>query len=36
MLDPDLGKTPMGYLIYDSSGYMAAQVMRLDKVNCSL
>jgi Lipocalin-like domain len=26
--DPGLGKTPIGYLIYDSSGHMAAQLMR--------
>jgi Lipocalin-like domain len=29
--DPGLGKTPTGYLIYDSSGHMAAQLMRLDR-----
>jgi hypothetical protein len=29
--DPGLGKTPSGYLIYDSSGHMAAQLMRLDR-----
>jgi lipocalin-like protein len=29
--DPGLGKTPRGYLIYDSSGHMAAQLMRLDR-----
>src|SRR5215472_9881338 len=28
--DPGLGKTPTGYLIYDSSGHMAVQLMRLD------
>jgi hypothetical protein len=29
--DPGLGKTPMGYLIYDSSGHMAAQLMKPDR-----
>ena len=29
--DPGLGTTPTGYLIYDSSGHMAAQIMRLDR-----
>jgi hypothetical protein len=29
--DPGLGKTPTGYLIYDSSGHMAAQLMRPDR-----
>jgi hypothetical protein len=29
--DPGLGKTPEGYLIYDSSGHVAAQLMRLDR-----
>ena len=29
--DPGLGTTPSGYLIYDSSGHMAAQLMRLDR-----
>jgi Lipocalin-like domain len=29
--DPGLGKTPTGYLIYDSSGHMAAQLMRTDR-----
>jgi lipocalin-like protein len=29
--DPGLGKTPSGYLIYDSSGHVAAQLMRLDR-----
>jgi hypothetical protein len=29
--DPGLGKTPAGYLIYDSSGHMAAQLMRTDR-----
>lgn len=29
--DPGLGKAPSGYLIYDSSGHMAAQLMRLDR-----
>ena len=29
--DPGLGKTPSGYLIYDSSGHMAAQLMRPDR-----
>lgn len=29
--DPGLGKTPTGYLIYDSSGHMAVQLMRLDR-----
>jgi Lipocalin-like domain len=29
--DPGLGKAPIGYLIYDSSGHMAAQLMRLDR-----
>jgi Lipocalin-like domain len=29
--DPGLGKTPSGYLIYDSSGHIAAQLMRLDR-----
>jgi len=29
--DPGLGKTPVGYLIYDSSGHMAAQLMRPDR-----
>jgi len=31
--DPGLGKTPSGYLIYDSSGHMAAQLMRPDRPN---
>jgi Lipocalin-like domain len=30
--DPGLGKTPSGYLMYDSSGHMAAQLMRPDRV----
>jgi hypothetical protein len=29
--DPSLGKTPLGYLIYDSSGHVAGQLMRLDR-----
>lgn len=29
--DPGLGKMPTGYLIYDSSGHMAAQLMRIDR-----
>jgi lipocalin-like protein len=29
--DPGLGKTPLGYLMYDSSGHMAVQVMRRDR-----
>src|SRR5262249_27450633 len=29
--DPSLGKTPRAYLIYDSSGHIAAQGMRLDR-----
>ena len=29
--DPGLGTTPTGYLIYDSSGHMAVQLMRLDR-----
>jgi Lipocalin-like domain len=29
--DPDLGATPRGYLIYDLSGHMAVQIMRLDR-----
>lgn len=29
--DAGLGKTPSGYLIYDASGHMAAQLMRLDR-----
>lgn len=29
--DPGLGKTPAGYLIYDSSGHVAGQLMRLDR-----
>ena len=29
--DPGLGKTPKAYLIYDSSGHVAAQGMRLDR-----
>ena len=29
--DPGLGITPSGYLIYDSSGHMAAQLMRPDQ-----
>ena len=29
--DPGLGTTPTGYLIYDSSGHMAAQMMKLDR-----
>jgi hypothetical protein len=29
--DPGLGKTPKGYLIYDSSGHVIAQLMRLDR-----
>jgi hypothetical protein len=29
--DPGLGKTPIGYLIYDSSGHVAAQLMRADR-----
>src|SRR6202790_3969898 len=29
--DPGLGKTPAGYLIYDSSGHVEAQLMRLDR-----
>jgi Lipocalin-like domain len=28
--DAGLGKTPTGYLIYDSSGHVAAQLMRVD------
>jgi lipocalin-like protein len=29
--DAGLGKTPTGYLMYDSSGHMAAQLMRADR-----
>ena len=29
--DPGLGKTPSGYLIYDSSGHMAALLMKPDR-----
>ena len=29
--DPGLGKTPIGYLMYDSSGHVAAQLMRADR-----
>jgi hypothetical protein len=29
--DPGLGKTPSGYLIYDSNGHRAAQLMRPDR-----
>jgi Lipocalin-like domain len=29
--DPGLGKTPSGYLMYDASGHIAAQLMRLDR-----
>jgi hypothetical protein len=29
--DPELGKTPVGYLIYDASGHVAAQLMRPDR-----
>jgi hypothetical protein len=29
--DPGLGKTPQAYLIYDSSGHMAAQGMKLNR-----
>jgi hypothetical protein len=29
--EPGLGKAPSGYLIYDSSGQMAAQLMRPDQ-----
>jgi Lipocalin-like domain len=29
--DPGLGKTPSGYLIYDSRGHMTAQLMRPDR-----
>jgi hypothetical protein len=29
--EPGLGKAPSGYLIYDSSGHMAAQLMRPDR-----
>jgi len=29
--DAGLGKTPTGYLIYDSSGHMAARLMRVDR-----
>ena len=29
--DPGLGKTPTGYLIYDSTGHVAAQLKRLDR-----
>jgi len=29
--DAGLGKTPAGYLIYDSSGHVAGQLMRLDR-----
>jgi hypothetical protein len=29
--DPGLGKTPSGYLIYDSSGHVSAQLMRPDR-----
>jgi len=35
--DAGLGKTPSGYLIYDSSGHVAAQLMRPDRrmaINC--
>jgi hypothetical protein len=36
--DPGLGSAPKGYLIYDSSGHMAVQLMRPDRptaVDCS-
>jgi hypothetical protein len=29
--DAGLGKTPTGYLVYDSSGHVAAQLMRADR-----
>lgn len=29
--DPGLGKTPTGYLMYDSSGHVAAQIMKADR-----
>jgi hypothetical protein len=29
--DPGLGKTPTGYLMYDSNGHMAVQLMRLER-----
>src|SRR6202162_396179 len=37
--DPGLGKTPSGYLMYDSSGHMAAQLMRPDRpvaIDCGM
>ena len=29
--DPNLGSTPTGYLVYDSSGHVSAQLMRPDR-----
>jgi Lipocalin-like domain len=37
--DAGLGKTPTGYLIYDSSGHVAAQMMRADRpmaIDCGI
>jgi len=37
--DPGLGATPTGYLIYDSSGHVAVQIMKTDRssvIDCSL
>jgi hypothetical protein len=37
--DAGLGKTPTGYLIYDSSGHVAAQLMRTDRpigIDCGI
>jgi Lipocalin-like domain len=37
--DPGLGAAPMGYLIYDSSGHVAVQIMKTDRssvIDCSL
>ena len=37
--DPGLGKTPSGYLIYDSSGHMAAQLVRPNRpmaIDCGM
>ena len=31
VVDPGLGKTPIGYLMYDSSGHVAAQGMRRNR-----
>jgi hypothetical protein len=37
--DPGLGKTPTGYLIYDSSGHVTAQMMKADRpmvIDCGI